>query len=192
MKGSHVAVLCCSRQLRPQEEWQASSYEAVTPAKQQDGSRAQSTCRDRDCHPTRSRQKMTALFTLCELSSVTKRMFYLQNMNQHYCIKDLSRGDAAGSTHPPSLCRWRTTTISWRTHAERETSVAGTTRTLCGWTRTEESHITTWRPRRSFPGVAPPAPQRHAIWKQEKSSQELEPLQEVNLCSNQVHLELWI
>lgn len=52
------------------------------------------------------------------------------------------------------------------THADRETLVAGITSTLLGCTRTDESHVTTLSPMRNFPGVAPPAPQIHTIWKQ--------------------------
>lgn len=50
------------------------------------------------------------------------------------------------------------------TYADRETLVAGTTSTLLGWTRTDESHVTTLSPMRNFPGVAPPAPQMQMIW----------------------------
>lgn len=45
------------------------------------------------------------------------------------------------------------------THAERETLDAGTTRTRLGRTRVDVSQVTTCRPSRNFPGVAPPAPQ---------------------------------
>lgn len=59
---------------------------------------------------------------------------------------------------------------SWEsmTHADRDTLVAGTTSTLLGWTRTDESHVTTRSPMRNFPGVAPPAPQMHTIWMQNR------------------------
>lgn len=49
------------------------------------------------------------------------------------------------------------------THAERETFEAGTTRTRLGCTRVDVSHVTTRRPIRNFPGVAPPAPQIHIV-----------------------------
>lgn len=43
--------------------------------------------------------------------------------------------------------------------AERETFDAGTTRTRLGRPKVDVSHVTTRRPSRNFPGVAPPAPQ---------------------------------
>lgn len=49
------------------------------------------------------------------------------------------------------------------THAERETLDAGTTRTRLGRTSVDVSHVTTRRPSRNFPGVAPPAPQIHSV-----------------------------
>lgn len=51
-----------------------------------------------------------------------------------------------------------------QTHAERETLDAGTTRTRLGRTRVDVSHVTTRRPSRNFPGVAPPAPQIQIVW----------------------------
>lgn len=50
------------------------------------------------------------------------------------------------------------------THAERETLDAGTTRTRLGRTRVDVSQVTTRRPSRNFPGVAPPAPQIQMVW----------------------------
>ena len=50
------------------------------------------------------------------------------------------------------------------THAERETLDAGTTRTRLGRTRVDVSQVTTCRPSRNFPGVAPPAPQIQIVW----------------------------
>lgn len=47
--------------------------------------------------------------------------------------------------------------------ADRVTLDAGTTSTRLGRTKTEVSHVTTLRPRRNFPGVAPPAPQIQMI-----------------------------
>lgn len=49
------------------------------------------------------------------------------------------------------------------THAERETPEAGTTRTRLGRTSVDVSHVTTRRPSRNFPGVAPPAPQMQSV-----------------------------
>lgn len=49
------------------------------------------------------------------------------------------------------------------THAERETLEAGTTRTRLGRTSVDVSHVTTRRPSRNFPGVAPPAPQIQSV-----------------------------
>lgn len=50
------------------------------------------------------------------------------------------------------------------THAERDTLDAGTTRTRLGRTMVEVSQVTTRRPSRNFPGVAPPAPQIQTVW----------------------------
>lgn len=49
------------------------------------------------------------------------------------------------------------------THAERDTLDAGTTRTRLGRTSVDVSHVTTRRPSRNFPGVAPPAPQMQSV-----------------------------
>lgn len=49
------------------------------------------------------------------------------------------------------------------THAESETLEAGTTRTRLGRTSVDVSHVTTRRPSRNFPGVAPPAPQMQSV-----------------------------
>lgn len=68
-----------------------------------------------------------------------------------------------------------TKTFKWTTHADRETLVAGTTSTLFGWTKTDESHVTTRSPMRNFPGVAPPAPQMHTIWTQKGRKAAAEP-----------------
>lgn len=47
--------------------------------------------------------------------------------------------------------------------AEKDTLDAGTTRTQLGRIRVDVSHVTTRRPSRNFPGVAPPAPQIQMI-----------------------------
>lgn len=52
---------------------------------------------------------------------------------------------------------------SVKTHAEKDTLDAGTTRTQLGRIRVDVSHVTTRKPSRNFPGVAPPAPQIQMI-----------------------------
>lgn len=64
------------------------------------------------------------------------------------------------------------------THAERETSAAGTTRTRLGRTNLDESHVTTLRPSRNLPGVAPPAPQMQVVWLDESVISRLPLLNE--------------
>lgn len=72
----------------------------------------------------------------------------------------------AGETEQGSYGRIRFALVNPRrliTHAERETLEAGTTRTRLGRTSVDVSHVTTRRPSRNFPGVAPPAPQMQSV-----------------------------
>lgn len=55
--------------------------------------------------------------------------------------------------------RWEKRGLGWITHAEKETLDAGATSTRLGWTTADVLHVTTRKPSRNFPGVAPPAPQ---------------------------------
>lgn len=77
--------------------------------------------------------------------------------------RDQSAWRRRGRREAKFISNWISTT-----HADRDTLVAGTTSTLSGWTRTDESQVTTRSPTRNFPGVAPPAPQMHTIWKKEE------------------------
>lgn len=63
----------------------------------------------------------------------------------------------------PSLDQVFAYVLASTTHAERETLEAGTTRTRLGRTSVDVSHVTTRRPSRNFPGVAPPAPQMQSV-----------------------------
>lgn len=77
--------------------------------------------------------------------------------------RDQSDWKRRGRREPKYMSNWISTT-----HADRDTLVAGTTSTLSGWIRTDESQVMTRSPTRNFPGVAPPAPQMHTIWRKEE------------------------